>query len=130
MQDRILIVEDDPNFRNVLALALELQGFQVRQATGVQAALDILAHERPDLIISDLELGATDGRALCRQVRATPQLRDIPYVVLSAFIDPDETGSLPDLPADRFLSKQISMTVLTAHVTGLLVGREHDPEQT
>jgi CheY-like chemotaxis protein len=126
MPSKILLVEDDPDFRAVLALALELQGFQVRQAAGGQKALEALSLERPDLIISDLEMNGIDGRTLCKHARADYALSDIPFVILSAFVDPERSASLADLPADCLVSKQVPLSQLVVLIKDLLAApRQH-----
>jgi len=120
MASKILLVEDDPNYRSVLALALELQGYSVRQAAGGQRALELLSSEQPNLIISDLEMSGMDGRALYKHARGDSELSKIPFIILSAFIDPDESGTLPDLPADCCLSKQVSFSQLVQLIEELL----------
>jgi CheY-like chemotaxis protein len=122
MAGKILLVEDDPTFRAVLALALELQGYLVSQVDGGHQAIEFLRNERPDIIISDLEMNGVDGRALCKYARRVSALSDIPFVILSAFIDPDGTGDLTDLPADRCVSKQISVAELSRLIRELLNG--------
>ncbi len=119
---KILLVDNDHDYRVVLALALKLEGFLVLQAAGGDKALEILSGERPDLIISDLEMSGIDGRTLCRYVRGDRDLTGIPFVILSAFVDPNEPGSLGDVPADCFVSKQIRVAHLIDLITGLLSG--------
>ncbi len=120
MARKILLVEDDPDFRAVMALALELEGFLVRQAADGDKALDVLGSELPDLIISDLEMNGMDGRALCKHARADRALSGIPIVILSAFFDPDQQDSLADLPADCVVSKQVPLDRLVGVVKELL----------
>jgi CheY-like chemotaxis protein len=112
MADRVLLVEDDPDFRAVLALALELQGYHVRQVECGKQALEFLSSEIPDIIISDLEMKGIDGRALCQHARRNSLLSNIPFVILSAFVDPDGPAKLADLPADFCLSKQVPVAQL------------------
>jgi DNA-binding response OmpR family regulator len=120
MAGKIFLVEDDPNFRAVLALALELQGYCVRQFSDGNQAIEFLNREQPDMIISDLEMNGIDGRALCKHARRTSALSDVPFVILSAFIDPRESGDLDDLPADRCLSKQVPVSELVRLIRELL----------
>jgi CheY-like chemotaxis protein len=122
MASKVLLVEDDPNFRAVLALALELQGYHVRQAAGGNQAIEFLRTEQPDIIISDLEMGGVDGRALCKHARRVSALSDIPFVILSAFVDPNGSGNLVDLPADRCLSKQAPVSEMLRLIRELLNG--------
>ena len=120
MATKVLLVEDDPNFRAVLALALELQGYLVRQVAGGDQAIEFLSREQPDIIISDLEMIGIDGRALCKHARRISALSDIPFVILSAFVDPRGSDILDDLPADRCLSKQVPVSELVRLVRELL----------
>jgi two-component system response regulator MprA len=120
MANRVLLVEDDPDFRAVLALALELQGYLVRQAAGGNQAIEFLRTEKPDIIVSDLEMSGVDGRALCKHTRRISTLSSIPFVILSAFVDPKGSGNLADLPADRCLSKQVPVTELLQLIRELL----------
>ena len=116
----ILLVDDDPDFRAVLALALELRGYSVRQADGGRKALELLGRERPDMIISDLEMTGMDGHALCRRAREETSLARIPFVILSTGVNPDASRDLADLPADCYLSKQLSVLQLVQSINELL----------
>ncbi len=120
MAGKVLLVEDDPDFRAVLALALELQGYHVSQVTGGRQALEFLSSEQPDIIISDLEMNGMDGRALCKHARGESSLSSIPFVILSAFLDPEGSGNVADLPADRCLSKQVPVSELVQLIRELL----------
>ncbi len=117
---KIMLVEDDVNFRTVLAMTLELQGYAICQVDCVQSALELLSSERPDMIISDLQMRGIDGRALCKRIRGDASLPRIPFIILSAFVDPDVPKTLADLPADRCLSKQIPIKQLIQIIAQLL----------
>ncbi|HYK91550.1 MAG TPA: response regulator [Acidobacteriota bacterium] len=127
MATKVLLVEDDPDFRAVLALALELHGYLVRQVAGGHEALELLSTEQPDIIISDLEMNGVDGRALCKYARRNSTLAHIPFVILSAFVDPVGSSSLADLPADRCLSKLVPVSQLVRLVDDLLNGSRGGP---
>jgi len=105
MAKKVLLVDDDKEFRTVAAIVLETAGYVVVQAEDGFSALDILRRDRPDLIISDMNMPLIDGRAFCKRVRADAELARIPFVVMSALIEEDG-GVLSDLPADFFFSKQ------------------------
>jgi len=119
---KILLVEDDNEFRAVLALALELEGFVVRQACDGEMALQALTSEQPDLIISDLDMKGINGRSLCKYARSDEVLSRIPFVVLSAFVDSRQSVTLADFPADCFVSKQVSIAHLVGVIKDLLSG--------
>jgi CheY-like chemotaxis protein len=109
---KILLVEDDEVFRTLLLIALEGEGHTVLEAAHGRAALELIERERPDLIISDLDMPGLNGPALCQRVRANPRLAHIPFVILSAFIEPGGEHEWPDPKADRYFSKQASFSQL------------------
>jgi CheY-like chemotaxis protein len=106
MRNKILLVDDDDGFRAVTALALEHAGYAVVQVADGFAALESLERERPDAIICDLNMPLMDGRALLKRVRAEAGLAEIPFVIMSAYLESDGPGVLPDVPADYCFSKQ------------------------
>lgn len=109
---KILLVEDDEAFRTLLLIALEREGHIVCEAAHGRAALDLIEREPPDLIISDLDMPCLNGPALCQRVRANPRLAHIPFVILSAYVEPDGEHEWPDLQADRYFSKQAAFSQL------------------
>src|SRR5262245_20213010 len=119
---KILLVEDDEAFRTLLLVALEREGYTVREAAHGRAALELIEREPPDLIISDLDMPGLDGHALCQRVRANPRLARIPFVILSAYIEPDGELEWPELQADRYFSKQASFSQLLRWI-GTLTAR-------
>jgi len=126
MPNRILLVDDDEEFRAVAAVALENAGYAVVEAADAFEALDLLQRVRPDVIISDLNMPLMDGRALCKRVRAEPDLAAIPFVILSAYLEADGSNCLPDgldIPADCCFSKQKSFSSLLPQLKGLIEHR-------
>jgi CheY-like chemotaxis protein len=89
---RVLVVEDDPEARELLAELLGSCGMKVRLAASVATALAALHQERPDIIVSDIGMPGEDGYALARKIRALPDDRggNIPMVALTAFARPED----------------------------------------
>jgi len=128
MACKVLLVEDDPTVRAVLAVALEIEGYEVKQAACGQAALEHLSRDIPDIIVSDLEMNGMDGRAFCKRTRTIDGLSAIPFVILSAFVEPGAPRALPDLPADCCLSKQTPVAELGRWIDTLIGrGRRGNP---
>jgi two-component system alkaline phosphatase synthesis response regulator PhoP len=121
MGHKVLLVDDDNEFRSVLTLALESFGYRVIAVADGKTALEILKGERPDAIISDLHMPLMDGRTFCKQVRSETGLAEIPFVILSAYIESDGSSSLPDTPADHCFSKQDSVSALLPLLESLIV---------
>src|SRR4051812_49040258 len=80
----ILIVEDRPIDRKLLATVLASGGHRVLEATDGIDALRSLRRDRPDLIISDILMPTMDGYELVRQIRGTPGVSDVPVIFYSA----------------------------------------------
>jgi two-component system chemotaxis response regulator CheY len=118
MPKKVLLVDDDREFRTVAALVLETAGYAVVQAHDGFVALELLGAERPDLIISDLNMPLMDGRALCKRVRADAEFSSTPFVILSAAFEED--GALADTPADYCFSKQSGFTGILPQLLALL----------
>ena len=79
----ILIVDDDPNVRLLLAEILDVAGEDFLTAAGGEEALLLLEDTEPDLLLLDVTMPGTDGWQVIREVRAKPQMRDLPIIVLS-----------------------------------------------
>lgn len=121
MTHKILLVDDDNEFRTVMALALESFGYAVIAVADGKAAFDVLRDERPDAIISDLHMPLLDGLTFCRQVRSETGLAEIPFIILSAYIESDGSNNPPDTLADQCFSKQGSISTLLPQLESLIV---------
>jgi CheY-like chemotaxis protein len=82
--DPVLVVDDDPEMRDMLRRALEKDGLAVLEAEHGQAALAAIARRRPALVLLDLMMPVMDGFEFLRALRATPEGRALPVVVLTA----------------------------------------------
>jgi CheY-like chemotaxis protein len=99
----VLIVEDDPDLREMMAQLLILEGFQAHAVANGQEALEYLhAGDRPELILLDLMMPVMDGWAFRRAQRSEPALADVPVIVLSA-LDADRSAEKP-LDFDRLIA--------------------------
>lgn len=81
--DRILIVEDDPEYARILRRRLRLEGHVVESASHGQAGLFKLKFFAPDLILLDMHMPGTDGIALYKALRRAPQTRGIPVILIT-----------------------------------------------
>jgi two-component system cell cycle response regulator DivK len=84
MPKRILVVEDDPDNRRIVAKVLSVEGYDVIEATDGIEALAQARAERPDLILMDLALPNVDGWEATRRLKSDPETRTIPVVALTA----------------------------------------------
>lgn len=110
---KILIVDDDPNIRQLLQLTLQVEGYEVVQAEDGARALSLLEREPVDLIVLDLMLPEVDGWQVCRKVRETSE---IPIIMLTAKDDEVDTILGLKLGADDYITKPFSPRELVARV--------------
>ncbi|MEA2682441.1 MAG: two-component system, OmpR family, phosphate regulon response regulator PhoB [Chloroflexota bacterium] len=119
---RLLVVEDEPALQKVLAVRLQIEGFEVRAAGDGEEALAMIAEERPDLVLTDLMMPLMDGAELTRQIKGDPALKSIPVMVLTALKEQREREHLLRLGADAFAAKPYNSAELTARIRELLAG--------
>lgn len=81
---KILIVDDEPDIREIVHLVLELEGFEVHELDNGKAVLDTVQVMHPNVIILDVLLGDSDGRDICQQLKANESTAGIPVLILSA----------------------------------------------
>ncbi|MBC8054906.1 MAG: response regulator [Sphingobacteriaceae bacterium] len=80
---RILVIEDDDIVRDTIELLLSYKGFKVStSATGLDI-LPKIEEFKPDLIITDIFLGQSDGRVICQSVKNDPKTHHIPVIIMS-----------------------------------------------
>lgn len=121
--DSVLIAEDSPTQALRLRNTLEKNGFNVTAALNGGLALDALAHFRPTLIVSDVQMPEMDGYELCRRVKADPTLRDIPLILLTSLSAPEDIIRGLECGADNFVVKPYDEGFLLARIRGVLANR-------
>jgi two-component system, OmpR family, KDP operon response regulator KdpE len=124
---RVLVVEDDDAIRRFVRMALELDGYEVHEATGVARGLIEAGTRRPDLVVLDLGLPDGDGVDLVRDLRGWSA---IPVIVLSARSgEADKVGAL-DAGADDYLVKPFGAAEMLARIRAQLRRRARDSAGT
>jgi CheY-like chemotaxis protein len=112
----VLIVEDDPDLREMMAQMLSLEGFETATAANGQEALEYLhATPNPEVILLDLMMPIMDGWEFRRKQQADPALADVPVIVLSA-LDQPRAAQVADAAA--FLKKPLDFDRLLDLVRG------------
>ncbi len=112
----VLIVDDDPSARETLVAILEGEGYDLQQAKDGIQALRMLEQLQPDVILLDVMMPRMDGFEVCRRIRATPQLAEVPIIMLTALDNRDSLLQGIESGADDFLSKPADRRELAARV--------------
>ena len=116
----VLIVEDEPNIRELVRLHLELEGYACEGAGDGQAALARAERERFDLLVLDVMLPGLDGVSLCRAVRRGTMNGDVPILMLTARGQESDKVIGLESGADDYLTKPFGVRELVARARALL----------
>ena len=116
---RILIVEDDDTTRELMRMTLERHGYKVVEAENGIEGFDTLVREPVDLVITDINMPATDGAHLVRRVRGTPEMAHTPILVVTGYGTGSASLTLAQ-GADAYEPKPIDPHRLIASVRRIL----------
>jgi CheY-like chemotaxis protein len=121
----ILVVDDDPDLVETVGMMLESKGCEVGMAYDGIEGEESIKERRPDLIILDIMMPRKDGYVLCAELKANPDTRDIPVVLLTAVSDavPSTTYTHADgmsTEADDYIPKPIETESLWSVISNLL----------
>ncbi len=113
----VLVVDDEPMLRNLLSRLLRMEGYEVLEAEDGQAALDVCAKEKPDLVLLDVMLPARDGLDVLGELRRTS---DIPVILVSALAEEADRVMGLKMGADDYVTKPFSAAELSARIESVL----------
>jgi signal transduction histidine kinase/CheY-like chemotaxis protein len=119
-QQRILVVDDDPNIRELLTQELTDAGYRVSVTANGREAVDAVRHDRPDLILLDVMMPELNGYDVAAVLKNDPATMDIPIVILSILQDRERGFRLG---VDRYLTKPIDTDLLFKEVGTLIEQR-------
>lgn len=117
---RVIIVDDDRDTREMLTLALELEGFDVGQAANGLRLISAMHVDRPDVILLDVMMSWIDGFELCRAIKKNPTFADIPVIFISARKSAEDEKTGLAAGAVAYFSKPIDMDGLVSRIRVLL----------
>ncbi len=120
MAERILVVEDEPDILELMEYNLTRVGYQVTCAADGEEGVVRARRETPDLILLDLMLPKLDGMTVCRELRATPALRSVPIIMVTARGQEEDVVSGLEAGADDYVIKPFGVKVLLARVKAAL----------
>jgi two-component system phosphate regulon response regulator PhoB len=120
MSASILVVEDEESIRKLLVYNLKAEGFRARAIETGEEAHAALAEEMPDLILLDWMLPGLSGIEVCRMIRAKPETRDLPVVMLTARGEESERVRGLATGADDYIVKPFSIPEVMARIRTIL----------
>ncbi|MCA2000274.1 MAG: response regulator [Chloroflexi bacterium] len=117
---RILIAEDEPDIRELVAFTLRFAGHEVTSTANGEEALHQASQVVPDLIIMDVRMPKMTGYDACRAMKADPTLKDIPVIFLSAKGQDSEIQAGMEAGAEEYLLKPFAPDQLVERVKSIL----------
>jgi CheY-like chemotaxis protein len=112
----VLVVDDEPVLRAIVREILHEEGYAVIEAADGRVMLEMMAKERPDLVLMDVMMPGIDGREAYRQLRLHPEHRDVPVVMMSAGVRPIKL----DPSIAGFMAKPFDISQLVELVVRLI----------
>lgn len=120
MKNKILLLDDDINFLKLLSFSLKKGKFEVITEENGEKALELVNSEKPDLIISDIQMPVMDGFEFCKKVRQESSIPLVPLIIYSSLKDKDIELSAYHAGANLVLTKPIDRDMLLVYVNNFV----------
>jgi DNA-binding response OmpR family regulator len=117
MSAHILVVDDEPRYIRLMEANLVSEGYKVLKASNGQEAVEVVAEQRPDLVLLDIMMPILDGFTACERIR---EFSNVPIIVVTAKGEERDRVRGLDLGADDYIVKPFSATELVARVRSVL----------
>src|SRR3984893_12241262 len=128
--ETILIVDDDKQVRELIAICLQEEGYRTVIAIDGAEAMTAVSQQLPDLVLADVNMPNMNGLELARRLRSDPLTAGIPIMMLSALVQSKHVLAGYSNGADEYATKPIELAVLAAKVQSLLSRRLGSPADT
>jgi DNA-binding response OmpR family regulator len=120
MEKRILIVDDEKVWVQMLTIGLEHEGYQIGVAFDAMQAMTQAVQFKPNLILLDITMPAGGGLGALKNIRTNSKTFSIPVIVLTARVDKATKGAVEELGISEYFSKSVDMAVLLEKVKEIL----------
>lgn len=117
---KILLIEDEEDIAALIKLQAEISGYRLLVEVDGLNGLRAIEKERPDLVILDLMLPGQSGLDVCRKIKTSPELKDIPVIMISAKSEELDVVLGLELGADDYVTKPFSPKILFSRVRAVL----------
>jgi two-component system cell cycle response regulator DivK len=120
MSKRILVVDDQPDNRQIIRDLLSTTDYELTEAENGDQALAAVARQRPDLILMDIQLPIMDGYEATRRIKADPASRSIPIIAVTSYALSGEEQKARAAGCDDYVTKPYSPRLLLAKIKEFL----------
>lgn len=118
---RVVVADDDPDIVDILTFNLEAAGYEVQSAADGEQALALVTSSRPDLVVLDIMMPKMDGLEVLAALKAEPQTKEIPVVMLTARASDTDLWEGWDAGADYYITKPFDLEELLRFIGYLQV---------
>jgi len=125
---KVLVVDDEEDYLNILNLLLSAEGFKVDTAADGKDGFEKLKSQQYDLAIIDINMPRMDGYTLCREIRSDDKLKNLPVIMLTVRSRDEEQVWGFDVGSDEYLTKPFEPSVLVAKVRAVIRRSAGDPQ--
>ena len=126
MQEKILIVEDNPQNMRLLEMTLRANNYALIKATDGEEALNMARRERPDLIMMDIQLPKMNGLEVTKKLRENPAFSRTPIIGITAYAMKGDKERIIESGCDAYLPKPINTRELPGVIAEVLSQRQKD----
>ncbi len=124
MNEKILIVEDNPQNMRLMEMTLRSCRYTLLKAVDGEKALDVATREKPDLIIMDINIPKINGDEVTRRLRQMPEFSHTPIIALTAYAMKGDEEKFFEAGCDVYVSKPINTHELPKLIEETLLGRK------
>ena len=115
----LLLVDDNTDFLGFLSEELQVN-YRILRAENGKQALEVIHHDMPDLVITDVMMPEMDGNELCRKIKSNDKMHHLPVMVLTARLADENEIESRECGADDYIKKPFSMDLFKLHIDQLL----------
>ena len=126
---RLVLIEDEADIASLIKLQSEISGYRLHVEVDGLNGIRAVEREKPDLVILDIMLPGLNGLDVCRRMKANPELKEIPIIILSAKSEELDVVLGLELGADDYVTKPFSPKVLFSRIKAVL-RRNIEPEKS
>lgn len=120
MAQKILLVDDEKDFIDTLAERLMAKGFKIIEAFDGKEGLEKAHTEKPDVIVLDVTMPEMNGYDVCRKLKIDEKYKDIPIIMLTGNVQPNDVEFGKENGADVYLTKPLELKLLSHKIDALL----------
>jgi two-component system cell cycle response regulator len=118
MEEKVLVVDDELEIRDLLSEVLQQEGYDVLLASAGEEAIELAKRETPHVILLDVRMPGIDGIEVCKRLKTDPKTQYIPIIMITGY-DENKIAAI-EVGADDFVNKPIDLVELAIRVKSIL----------